>query len=169
MVTNLLYSLIFYPILFILPAWVANGTPVLFAGRMPLDLGGRLWGKRIFGDHKTVRGTAAGIAGGIVVAGLEYSLIGVPLALGAALTTGAIAGDLFGSFVKRRAGAKEGSNVPIMDQYLFFIFALLFALPLGLSYFPSLIGLVVIVVLTGVLHRLTNVAAHRARLKDVPW
>lgn len=169
MVTNLLYSLIVYPILFILPAWIANGTPVLFSGRQPLDFGRRLDGRRIFGDHKTVRGTAAGTIGGFVIAGLEYSLIGSPLALGAMLTVGAIAGDLFGSFVKRRAGAKEGSNIPIMDQYLFFVFALLFALPVGLSYFPSPIGLVVIIALTGVLHRLTNVVAHKARLKDVPW
>ncbi len=166
-----LYSLLIYPILFILPAWVANGTPVLFSGRTPLDLGKMLMGSRIFGDHKTVRGTAAGIAGGFVIAVLEYEFLAFPLAIGIAVTFGAIAGDLIGSFAKRRVGIKEGANVPIMDQYLFFVFALAFALPVALptGYMPSYLGLIIIIALTGVLHKLTNMAAFRVKLKDVPW
>lgn len=164
-----LYSLIIYPILFILPAWVANGTPVLFAGRVPLDFGRKLDGKPIFGRHKTVSGTAAGIIGGLVVTAMEYAMFSYPVALGVALTVGAISGDLIGSFIKRRMDVREGSNVPIMDQYLFFVFALVFALPIGLGYFPSYPGLVLIIVLTGVLHKLTNVAAFKAKLKEVPW
>ncbi len=89
------------------------------------------------------------------------------LAIGILLTVGTHIGDLLGSFIKRRIGAKPGVNIPIMDQYLFFVMALLFALPFG--HLPSLYGLIFLVILTGILHRLTNIAAHKAKLKDVPW
>ena len=164
-----IYSLIIYPIIFILPAWIANGTPVIFGGvGVPLDFNKKLGGKPIFGRHKTLRGTASGILGGLIMTAIMYVFISYPPALGAALTIGAIAGDLAGSFIKRRLGIKEGRSVPIMDQYSFFVFALLFALPY-LGSFPGYIGLLFITILTGVLHKLTNVLAHMARVKKVPW
>ena len=42
---------------YILPAYLANATPVLLGGGKPLDLGLKwLDGERLFGDHKTFRG-----------------------------------------------------------------------------------------------------------------
>ena len=167
MATDLLYSLLLYPIIFILPAWIANGTPVIFGGGAPIDFGKKFGGRPIFGKHKTIRGTASGIVGGLVVAVLEYVLLAFPLALGIALVLGAIAGDLLGSFIKRRAGLAEGASVILMDQYLFFFMPILFSLPLG--GLPDYLGLLVIFVLTGLLHKGTNVLAHMAKIKKVPW
>ena len=157
-----LYQFVLYPIIFILPAWIANGTPVIFGGGAPLDMG-----TNILGNHKTWRGTISGLLGGFVVAVLEYIFLSQPLFLGAALAIGAIAGDLIGSFAKRRSGIREGASVPILDQYSFFIFAMLFSLPFG--GLPSTLGIVVLVVLTGILHKGTNVLAHMAKIKQVPW
>lgn len=164
---DLVYTLLLYPIIFILPAWIANGTPVLFGGGTPLDFNRKLSGRPIFGKHKTVRGTASGIAGGLIIVALEYVFFSFPLAVGAALVIGAVCGDLLGSFIKRRMGRKEGANVLLMDQYLFFIVAILFSLPFG--GLPDYLGLLVIAVITGVLHKGTNILAHMARIKRVPW
>jgi len=165
--SGLLYTLLIYPIIFILPAWIANGTPVVFGGGEPLDFGKKLAGKPIFGKHKTLRGTASGIVGGFMISALEYFFLSFPLTLGVVLTIGAVLGDLLGSFIKRRAGLKEGANVMFLDQYSFFVVALLFSLPLG--GLPAYGGLIVLVMLTGLLHKGTNMLAHRARIKQVPW
>jgi CDP-2,3-bis-(O-geranylgeranyl)-sn-glycerol synthase len=162
-----IYAFLLYPIIFILPAWVANGAPVILGGGAPVDLGRKIGGKRIFGDHKTIRGLAGGLASGFVISFAISLFVPALLATGIALTMGAHAGDLFGSFVKRRLNKKEGASWAVFDQYLFLAFALLFALPLG--NLPGLIGIAVIVVITGVLHKATNVMAHRARIKEVPW
>ncbi|MGC8699821.1 MAG: CDP-2,3-bis-(O-geranylgeranyl)-sn-glycerol synthase [Candidatus Micrarchaeia archaeon] len=156
-----------YPIIYILPAYVANGAPVIFGGGKPLDFGKKIKGKPIFGPHKTIRGLVFGIASGIIVGAIESLFLPYMLILGIALSLGTHAGDLLGSFVKRRMGKKSGANMPIIDQYLFLVFALLFAYPFGNA--PGILGIVFLFVLTGILHKLTNVLAHRAKLKEVPW
>jgi CDP-2,3-bis-(O-geranylgeranyl)-sn-glycerol synthase len=168
--SSLLYQLILYPIFYIWPAYVANGAPVIFGrgkNRMPLDMNKNLGGKRIFGSHKTVRGLAGGIVAGVIMSAIEAIFVPYMLVIGIALTFGTQFGDLLGSFIKRRIGSKEGSQIYLLDQYTFLLFALLFALPLGNA--PSLLGLLFIVVLTGILHPLTNFLAHRLRIKEVPW
>ena len=167
MAPDLIYTLLLYPIIFMLPAWVANGMPVIFGGGAPLDLGRKLDGRPLLGRHKTIRGTASGLVGGLVVALLEYVLLAQPLALGVAIVIGAIAGDLLGSFLKRRAELREGANVPLLDQYSFFVVAVLFSLPFG--GLPNYLGIIIVAVLTGALHKGTNMLAHRARIKSVPW
>jgi CDP-2,3-bis-(O-geranylgeranyl)-sn-glycerol synthase len=163
-----LYSIIIYPLFYIFSAYAANGAPVLFGGRKPpLDFGKKFMGKRIFGDSKSVYGTASGILCGIIVGIAEYHFIHYMLYVAIALTFGAVFGDLFGSFLKRQAGIKPGHSVLLLDQYGFLAFALLFALPLG--NLPSAYGLLFLVLLTGPLHLLTNVCANMLRLKKVPW
>lgn len=171
MASDLLYTFLLYPIIFILPAWVANGAPVIFGGGTPLDFGRKFMGKPIFGKHKTVRGTFSGIAAGIIVALLEYPFLSYMLLIGVMLSLGTIVGDLLGSFIKRRLALKESHDFPIMDQYLFFVVALLFAFPFAFpsNHFPNIVGIVVLVILTGVLHRLTNMLAYMAKIKKVPW
>ncbi len=165
-----------YPVIYILPAYVANGSPVLFGkGSRPLDFKMKIKGKRILGDNKTIRGTALGIASGIVVGAVEYPLFhmfaAVPffalIAIAALLSAGALAGDILGSFIKRRVGVESGKSVPVLDQYGFFVVALLLASPLG--YLPGAYGLLFLVALTGILHVLTNVGAHKLGIKKVPW
>ncbi len=164
-----IYSLIIYPILFIFPAYVANGAPVIFGGGRALDLGMKLGGKRIFGDHKTIRGLVFGICSGIIVGWGESVYFSMPylFLIAIALSIGTHFGDLLGSFVKRRMGVKPGSSMALLDQYTFVVFALLFAYPFG--NFPTWYGVVFLLVITGILHVLTNIGAHKLKLKNVPW
>lgn len=165
---GIIYSIILYPIIYIFPAYAANGAPVIFGGRGgSLDRGKKIGKHRIFGNNKTVSGTLAGLACGVLVGVIEFPFISSMLPIAVLLTIGAIFGDLLGSFIKRRIGIKPGAGVPILDQYGFFIFALLFALPLG--HMPDIYGLVFIIILTGILHIFTNKGAHRLGLKKVPW
>ncbi len=165
----LVYSIILYPIIFIFPAYAANGAPVIFGGGRPLDNSRKMRGKRIFGDHKTVRGTASSIIAGIAAGLIEAIFMPYMLVASVMLVIGANAGDLIGSFAKRRMDMKPGKSLPVMDQYGFFIFALLFAYPLSYAHFPDIYGMLFLILLTGVLHVLTNRGAHRLKLKEVPW
>jgi CDP-2,3-bis-(O-geranylgeranyl)-sn-glycerol synthase len=167
MSSELLFDLLVYPLAFILPAWVANGAPVLFGGGAPIDFGKKFMGKPLFGKHKTIKGTFSGLAAGILISLAESLLFNNLLATGIALSVGTMLGDLLGSFIKRRMELKEGHSVFLMDQYLFLAVALLLAYPFGA--FPTLEGLIVVIILTGVLHRLTNILAHKAKIKSVPW
>jgi CDP-2,3-bis-(O-geranylgeranyl)-sn-glycerol synthase len=162
-----LFAVVLYPIIYIFPAYAANGAPVLFGRGKPLDLGRKLRGKRIFGDHKTMRGTLSSLAAGIAVGLIEYPFLHYMLPIAIMLTIGANFGDLAGSFAKRRLGFKPGRILPVIDQYGFFAAALLFAFWLGNM--PHAYGMLFLIVLTGVMHPLTNIAAHRLKLKDVPW
>ena len=160
--------LIIYPIIYIFPAYAANGAPILFGGgKMKLDLNKKIGGKRIFGDHKTVRGTIASLIAGVAVGLIEYPFFHYMLPIAILLTIGANVGDLLGSFIKRRVDYKSGSSFPIMDQYGFFIVALLFAIPLG--HLPTIYGIIFLIILTGVAHVLTNRGANKLHLKKVPW
>ena len=164
---QILYTVIIYPIVYILPAYVANGAPVLFGYGAPLDFGRKFLGKRIFGDHKTIRGLVSGLFAGTLVGLLEYPFFQYMITIAIALAVGAMVGDLAGSFIKRRLDLRSGASVPILDQYGFFVVALAFAYPLG--NIPSIYGLLFIAILTGMLHVLTNMGAHRLKLKSVPW
>ncbi|MGC8478320.1 MAG: CDP-2,3-bis-(O-geranylgeranyl)-sn-glycerol synthase [Candidatus Micrarchaeia archaeon] len=161
------YNIVAYPVIYILPAYVANGAPVIFGGGKPLDMGKKLGGLRLFGDNKTIRGTAAALLSGIAVGVIEFPFFKYMLAISILLSAGTVFGDLLGSFLKRRIGLKPGAPFPVMDQYGFFIFAMLFAAPLG--NYPSLYGILLLVALTGILHVLTNKGAHKLHLKKVPW
>ena len=164
---NYLFAYIIYPIIYVFPAYAANGAPVLFGGGSPLDLGRRISGKRILGDNKTIRGTASALIAGAAVGLIEYPFLHYMLAIAAVLSIGAILGDLGGSFLKRRIGVKPGASLPGLDQYGFVAIALLLAYPFG--HMPDAYGLLFILVLTGIAHVLTNMGAHRLRLKKVPW
>ncbi|MGC8628676.1 MAG: CDP-2,3-bis-(O-geranylgeranyl)-sn-glycerol synthase [Candidatus Micrarchaeia archaeon] len=167
MIAGLIYSVFVYPLIFILPAYVANGAPVIFGGGIPLDFGKKIRGKRIFGDHKTVRGLLAGILSGSIIAGIEAVFLPFMLVEGIAMSFGAHAGDLLGSFAKRQMGLKEGASVKFLDQYLFFFFALAFAYPFGNM--PNASGLLFLVIITYLLHVSTNKVAYVLKLKKVPW
>ena len=164
---NLIYSIIIYPIIYILPAYVANGAPVIFGGGMPLDMNRKFLGKPIFGKHKTLRGLITGIASGFIIAFLLSFALSYMLLIGIVTSIGTHVGDLLGSFIKRRLNRKEGTGFAFFDQYLFLIFAILLAIPL--DHLPSVYGIIFLFILTGLLHRSTNKMAHKAKLKEVPW
>ncbi|MEM1644809.1 MAG: CDP-2,3-bis-(O-geranylgeranyl)-sn-glycerol synthase [Ignisphaera sp.] len=164
----------------VLPAYVANGSPVVGAKildkvgfkRHPVDMG-KLFidGRRIFGDNKTWEGLVIGIVSGILVGfiqsylcchSLEYIVRGV------ALSIGAMTGDLLGAFIKRRLGIKSGDPLPIVDQTLFLFVALTLAYALN-TVNITLSQLLVLTAITIFLHVATNFVSYKLRLKDVPW
>ncbi len=169
-------------LLFILPAYIANATPVLFGGGMPMDFRRKfIDGQRVLGDGKTWKGLFAGLCFGSLT-GLAESLLCssalLPaslcidlnfLLLGFVLSLGTMFGDLAGSFLKRRIGIKRGQPSLILDQLSFLLFALLLSLPYVPAGFLSLDSVVFLVVLTYLLHVATNILANRLGLKKVPW
>ncbi|QFU84067.1 CDP-2,3-bis-(O-geranylgeranyl)-sn-glycerol synthase [Natronorubrum aibiense] len=167
-----------------LPAYVPNNAAVLAGGGRPID-GGRTWGdKRVLGDGKTWRGTAAGTTAGLALAGLLTlaansvgSAIGVdvpeftfPAALG--LAAGAMLGDILASFLKRRSGRQRGAMFPGLDQLDFVVVSLPLTALLATDWFVDVFTwdvIAVVVILTPVLHVTTNVIAYKLGLKNEPW
>lgn len=124
----------------ILPAGMANMFPVFFVKlksfRQPVDFGLRFRGKRVLGDHKTIRGYVVGILAAILtvhiqarlaldISIIDYSSQNLYL-LGFLLGFGALFGDSVKSFFKRQLGIRPGSSFFPWDQLDFIIGALAF-------------------------------------------
>lgn len=179
-------------ILFVLPVYVANGIPVLLGGGRRLDLGKNfIDGKPLLGKGKTIRGFAAGVLTGSLVAcafaifypldwfmiascskakvfGFFFTEPARQLLGGAALALGTMVGDATGSFFKRRFGIESGKQF-FPDTVVFLAVALLFAAPFVSASLFTLENLVFLFALTIVLHPATNFIANRLGLKKVPW
>lgn len=137
---------IIFALWFFLPAGVANVTPILVAKapllrdwNTPIDFGKSWRGARILGDHKTWRGLVCGVIAGTVVVILQPiiwdasyfgSSILALLALGAALSLGALAGDALKSFFKRRMSVPSGKSWFPFDQLDYIAGGLLLSLPI---------------------------------------
>ncbi|MFB6096101.1 MAG: CDP-2,3-bis-(O-geranylgeranyl)-sn-glycerol synthase [Haloferacaceae archaeon] len=167
-----------------LPAYVPNNAAVLGGGGAPIDGGRTRHGKRLLGDGKTWRGTAVGTVAGVLVAvvlnlvrpaasaTLGVDLPAFPLRVAFALAFGAMLGDIAASFVKRRIGRQRGSAVPGLDQLDFVVVALLATALVAPGWFAATFTpavLVVVLVMTPVLHVVTNVIAYLLGLKNEPW
>jgi len=154
-------------LVFILPAYCANAAPVLFGGGRPID-GDKVFsdGRPIFGSHKTIRGFVSGLIVGTLV-GFGLSLIiDYKVLLGFAVSLGALLGDLFEAFVKRRLGYAPGVSFPVADQLDFVLGALLFSLFVSP---PSWQVVLVVLVVTPPIHLLTNFVAYHLGVKKEPW
>ncbi|MDI6884628.1 MAG: CDP-2,3-bis-(O-geranylgeranyl)-sn-glycerol synthase [Hadesarchaea archaeon] len=155
---------------FILPAYVANAAPVVLGGGAPIDGGRRFTdGRPILGAGKTIRGFLAGLIAGSVVGVLQGAAAGQPCTyamLGLLLALGALVGDLFGSFIKRRLNIPRGGAAPGLDQLGFVVFALLFASPLML---PSWEVILTILIITPPIHLTTNFVSYKLGLKSKPY
>lgn len=164
----------------ILPAYVANGSPVIGAKileragfkRHPIDKGKHfIDGRRLFGDNKTWEGLAIGIASGVIIGFIQFYLCYYDSAYiirGTALSVGTMIGDLLGAFIKRRLGIRPGDPLPILDQTLFLFVALAFAYTLS-AMSVTVPQLLVLTVITVFLHVVTNLISYKLKLKDVPW
>ncbi len=175
-------------IYFILPAYIANGSGLIFGGGKPLDMNKTLKdGRRLIGDGVTLRGYICGtimgtISGGIL--GLLGQTTGTTinqfcygmlsngiycdiyngLLLGFLLSFGALTGDAIGSFIKRRIGIKRGGYAPIMDQLDFIIVAIILSLlivKIDIKFF------LIICLITLIIHLMSNSIAYLFGLKDV--
>lgn len=165
-----------YFTLAIIPALVANASPVAFSRFLsgiklhPID-GGRSFidGRRILGDGKTVEGFVLGVIIGTVVALIEavltstYSLV----MAGFISSFGAMLGDVAGSFIKRRLGIARGERAPLLDQLDFYLGSAFCLWIYGVRASLETIALLAIVV--AVLHVSTNYVAYKLGLKNVPW
>lgn len=140
-------------------------------------------GKRIFGDHKTIRGfVAGGLVGALVglIQMLSYgtlqTLHSMPqwvnyesptsILLGTALGIGALTGDAVKSFFKRQMNIKPGAAWVPFDQLDFIIGALIFSAPFVTF---DAVTYVVIVITMALLHPVMNILGWFLRLKKNPF
>jgi len=156
---------------FMLPAYCANMAPPFV----------RFWhgwnrpiSRRWLGDHKTVVGFLAGVCAGVLATAMQR-LVDAPiaivdyrhwLALGLLFGTGAMLGDAFKSFAKRRLHIAPGERWIPFDQLDFVIGALILVGPrieLGWS------DVVLVLALSFVADLVVNWLAFRCGIKDSPW
>ncbi|NJE08344.1 CDP-2,3-bis-(O-geranylgeranyl)-sn-glycerol synthase [Thermococcus sp. M39] len=159
---------------YILPAYFANASPVIFKGRTPMDFGKKFRdGRRILGDGKTWRGFFGGLFTGTLIAVVQYYItpnfygsFTMALKLGFALSLGALLGDLIGSFIKRRIGMPRGYPAVGLDQWGFLITALILAYPIKTLLTGQVLFLLTV---TPFIHWFANIFAYKMKWKSVPW
>jgi len=164
--------------IFILPAYVANATPIVLktGSSPPIDM--RLkWGdkRRILGKGKTVLGFILGVAVGTLVGALIasvklfYASFETQVMAAFLMSLGAMTGDSLGSFMKRRLNFPRDKPFYMVDQLSFIIVALLFGYIIGsVPSFVDTAGIVLIIIITIILHVGTNYLAYKLGLKRVP-
>ncbi len=164
-------------LIFLIPTYIANSSPVVLGGGKPLDLGKKFSdGQRMLGDGKTIRGFVGGTLAGTVAGGIVAIVYHLPFfsnpqtqfITGFLLAFGTLFGDAAGSFIKRRSKTAPGRPF-ILDSISFLFFALLFAYPLTIGTLYALPNLIFFLILTVIIHPLTNLLANKAGLKNVPW
>lgn len=177
-----------------IPAMTPNSNAALIGkrfGKVKMDFGKTWHGKRIFGDGKSWAGFFGGALTGVLIGILQMGIaqliglsnyggfgetFGRSVGVLFCLAFGALLGDLCGAFIKRRMGLEKGAKAPILDQYDFFVGAML----LTALFFPDYIyntyiegwhiaALIFIIVLTYVIHRVTNIIGYKLGVKNVPW
>lgn len=176
---------IFFAIWFFLPAGIANVTPI-FAARLPmtkhwdypLDCHFKLNNKRVFGDHKTIRGLVSGIIVGTLTAVLLFhfatnftTLLPVwyfsinPFILGFLLSFGALTGDAVKSFFKRRVNIAAGKTWIPFDQLDYIVGGLLVS---SIIHPLTILQYLLISVLWVAIHVLSTFVGYFLHLKEQP-
>ncbi|SPD72737.1 putative Ser/Thr phosphatase-family protein [uncultured Desulfobacterium sp.] len=149
-----------------------NGVPALlgriFPGNagVPLDRNYSLSdGLPILGIHKTIRGLLSGVLTG----GIFGYLIGLSLVMGLCVGLLSMMGDILSSFIKRRLGLPEGTDVAILDQVFEGGFPLLLLCLGGLLSCGSAFGVLLIFILVcWVFSKFTKIPA-APRRKSPPY
>ncbi|MBK5197722.1 MAG: CDP-archaeol synthase [Methyloceanibacter sp.] len=147
---------------------VANGTAVVAkkvlgdAFARPLD-GGAVFvdGRPLFGPTKTIRGIVLSL-----LAPLSASLMGLEWKVGALVAIGAMAGDLFSSFVKRRLGLPPSSMAIGLDQIPESLLPLIAA---GMLLPVTLLDIVAVVTIFFVGELMLSRILFKLRLRDRPY
>jgi len=164
---------------FMFPAYIANMAPVIVRNwfkkiAFPID-----FGRNIFGNNKTFRGLIFGVLSAIIIAYLQFLLYNLAffrnlsfinysnwLLIGFLMGFGAIFGDMFESFIKRRLGIKPGQRFIPWDQLDFVFGALVFVeIVLDLSW--KKIFFIAIISILG--HILVNHAAFYLGIRKEKW
>ena len=169
---------------FVLPGFIANMMPVVVRGKfnfldVPVDLYRKLGGKRIFGNHKTIRGFIFGVGGAILVAYIQMLLARAGLVpsivdfsevnfviVGSALGFGALFGDLFRSFFKRRANVRPGDKWVPWDQIDYILGMILFSY---IIITPSFDMILTLIIIGPLLHVTTTRIAYALNIRKEKW
>jgi len=182
MVLNTIITTLYY----VLPGLIANMVPIFVRNRfkflaIPVDFNKKLFGKKIFGTHKTYRGFIFGILAAILVSLIQMILYDRRLFLslsyidygttsfiyiGAVLGFGALFGDLIRSFFKRRANLKEGAKWFPWDQIDYVLGIAVF------SFFikPMSWQMIIILLLTGpILSILATRTGYLLKIRKEKW
>ena len=169
---------------FLLPAYISNSGGLIFGGGKPVDFGeSDSNGIRWIGDGVTWRGLIGGTILGTLVGAVQGyfgpnllllfgNTITTPIAVGVTngviigflLAFGALVGDAAGSFLKRRLGIGRGKPAPILDQIDFLVVALLFC---SLVVKFDLRFIMIAIILTIIIHLISNTGAYLLGIKDV--
>ncbi len=170
-----------------LPAYLPNNFAVLFGGGRPLDFGRNFPdGRRILGNGKTFRGTIAGTLGGVGLGLVLDSIASLRPDLGLpsfgsgdelilvlmGLSLGAMAGDVVASFFKRRMGMERGASLFLVDQLDFVIGSWALTLLLAPRWFSDNFTseiIFIVLIITPILHRVTNIIGYKIKAKKEPW
>lgn len=180
---------IYFALWFMLPAAIANASPIFTAHApylnkltAPIDNGRTFRGKALLGPHKTWRGLIGGILVSTLIFWLErrfqnnfsfvqhvaggtaYLTIPV-LLLGPLFGLGALGGDALESFVKRQRGIESGKRWIPFDQLDYIIGTVLITLPLMLF---ALMVYVWIFILWTLTHLVASAIGWLMGLKDEP-
>jgi CDP-2,3-bis-(O-geranylgeranyl)-sn-glycerol synthase len=184
-----MFEHILFVLWFFAPAGLANAAPV-FAARIPLlnklgtpiDGGKTFRGKRLFGDHKTVRGFISGILLATIIVLLQMYLFrhvswfkhtslyvdyanSKSLLLGPLLGFGALFGDAVKSFFKRQCNVPSGESWIPFDQIDYIVGGVLFSLPIVVLHPTDILLLFIVWV---IVHPLSTFIAWLLGLKDKP-
>ncbi len=168
------YSFLIEIILILIPLYIANSSAMFLGGKTPIDFNQSFVDKKPFlGKGKTVKGTFLGILAGIIAVFLvdfyfqgKTPIIENYFLYGSLLSAGAIAGDLIGSFIKRRFNIERGKPVLLLDQLDFVVIGMLIG---SLIHLVSIELFLLICVITLIAHRISNFIAFKFKLKKVPW
>ena len=177
------YLLAFY---LAVPAFLANSTPVIIAKLgwlkkldRPVDFGKTIFGKRIFGDHKTLRGFLVGTLAGLSIGLIQYLLneqgwVVIPqltslyefLLFGALGGFGALLGDTVESFFKRQLGIRSGRPFIPFDQ-IDYIVGFLLSTSILISWQTHQVVFLIICGL--LLNPITNIIGYILGIKKTYW
>jgi len=166
-----------------LPAYITNASAAFFGGKTPIDRG-IFWGKnRLLGEGKTYEGLLKGFSCGFLFGIFQHQFLSeyIEIKFGlfpsflvtlSCLSAGAMLGDILGSFIKRRVGLKRGAPLPLVDQLDFvggaWLLLFLFARDWFIEAF-SLDVIAAVIIITPLLHLLTNYVGFKIGRKRVPW
>jgi CDP-2,3-bis-(O-geranylgeranyl)-sn-glycerol synthase len=143
----MVYEIIIQALWLVLPAYIANASALLVGGGTPIDFG-KKWkdGRRILGDGKTWRGLFSGaIVGmtggfGLTIVAIyandsdfaflrlsDFGRFPIIIPIIGSICFGALIGDIFESFLKRRMGKNRGEDWIPFDQLDFIVGVLVFS------------------------------------------
>jgi len=149
----------------------------------PIDFDKTFNSKRIFGAHKTWRGAIAGISIGVLISYVQawlyqysfikqislinYQNINI-LFFGLLISFGAVLGDLFFAFIKRRLDLKPGTKFIPFDQ-INYVIGVYVILSLTDSFKIDKLFWIIILISTFFLHVIVNRIGYQLGFHKAKW